>query len=154
VTGLAHFRLADGEARFLEEHRVARLATVDRRGRPHVIPVCFVRESDHIYVPLDEKPKHVPPLELARVRNLLANPAVTLLVDDYAEDWEQLAYLMIRGIADIVLPGSPEHASVVALLRQKYSQYGAMRLEERPLIRITPGSATSWSWTGQAFGLR
>jgi coenzyme F420-0:L-glutamate ligase / coenzyme F420-1:gamma-L-glutamate ligase len=143
--------LRASERRFLVSHRVAHLATADERGRPHVVPVCFVVAGDQIFIPLDEKPKSVAPGALRRVRNLLAQPEVALVVDDYSDDWEQLAYLLIRGTGDLIEPADPEHAEVVRQLREKYPQYQTMRLDERPIIRIIIQSARAWSMSGQGF---
>lgn len=137
------------DLRFLERHRVGRLATADLRCRPHVVPVCFVVHDQLMFIPLDEKPKRVAPSQLVRARNIRENPAVTFLVDDYSDDWEQLAYLFVRGTADFVSPGEPLHEAVVFLLRQKYWQYKKMRIDEQPAIRITPTSVKRWSWTGR-----
>jgi coenzyme F420-0:L-glutamate ligase/coenzyme F420-1:gamma-L-glutamate ligase len=143
--------LQPGERRFLVSHRVAHLATADERGRPHVVPVCFVVVGDRIFIALDEKPKSVAPGALRRVRNVLAQPEVALVVDDYSDDWERLAYLLIRGTGGLIGPADPEHAEVVRQLREKYPQYRAMRLDERPLIRISIQSARAWSMSGHAF---
>jgi len=129
---------------YLRRHRVARLATVDRKGVPSLVPLCFADDGVAIYSALDAKPKRVAPTELKRVRNLRDNPSVALLVDDYAEDWTQLGYLAIHGQASLVPPGSAEHARAIALLRKKYPQYEAMPIEEQPVIRIEPTSAMSW----------
>jgi PPOX class probable F420-dependent enzyme len=133
---------------YLERHRVAHLATADSAGRPHVVPVCFVVDGDAIYIPIDLKPKRVGPAQLKRIRNIEERPDVSIVVDNYNEDWEQLSYLMIRGVAELRPPAAAEHAAVVALLRSKYPQYLAMPLEERPIIRILPTSAVRWAWRG------
>jgi PPOX class probable F420-dependent enzyme len=98
-----------------------------------------------LHIALDEKPKRVGPGALKRVRNLLANPAVSLLVDRYDDqDWGRLAFLRVDGMADLLAPGDPGHRPAVAALRAKYPQYGAMALEERPVIRIVPQVVRSW----------
>lgn len=129
---------------YLRRHRVARLATVDRNGVPALVPLCFADDGAAIYSALDAKPKRVAPTALKRVRNLRENPAVALLVDDYSDDWTRLGYLAIRGLASLIEPGTPEHARAITMLRQKYSQYAAMPIEEQPVIRIEPVSAKSW----------
>ena len=123
--------------------RVAHLATVDERGRPHVVPVCFARTGAIAYIALDAKPKRVPTTRLRRVRNLLANPEVQLLVDRYDEDWTQLVYIQLRGRATLIEPG-PEHTEALDLLRAKYRQYRSMPLEEAPIIRIELYENVSW----------
>jgi PPOX class probable F420-dependent enzyme len=143
--------LTPGQRRFLEGHRVARLATVDARGRPHVVPICFVVIGNAFYTPLDEKPKTVPPTELRRVRNLLRHPEVAVVVDNYSEDWSRLAYLLLRGTAGLLQTDEPEHAAAVQLLREKYPQYRAMAIDQRPVIRVALGTARGWSAGGWQF---
>jgi PPOX class probable F420-dependent enzyme len=130
--------------RYLADHRVAHLATTDADGRPFVVPICYASDGRAIYSALDQKPKRVAPVALKRVRNLLAHPEVALLVDDYAEDWSQLAYLLVRGHAELLEPGTPEHAAAVALLRAKYTQYRAMAIEAQPIICIRPMRGSFW----------
>jgi PPOX class probable F420-dependent enzyme len=128
---------------FLNAQRVARLATVDAHGRPHVVPVCFAYIRGVVYIVLDAKPKRVPVRNLQRVRNLLANPEVQLLADIWDEDWSQLAYLQLRGSATLLDPG-PEQAEALHLLLQRYPQYGAMALDDAPVIRIAVTSSYAW----------
>jgi coenzyme F420-0:L-glutamate ligase/coenzyme F420-1:gamma-L-glutamate ligase len=143
--------LRQSERRYLTEHRVGRLATVDSTGRPHAIPVCFAVTGDTVFLALDEKPKTVDPRDLKRVRNLVAEPAAALLVDDYSDDWRQLSYVLVRGIAHLVEPGDNGHFEGVSLLRDKYPQYVAMAIERQPLIQLDLTAATSWSWAGDRF---
>ena len=136
--------LSPRETAFLVRQRVARLATADADGRPHNIPVCFVHAPGAIHVALDEKPKDVPVTRLKRVRNILENPSVALVADRYAEDWSVLAFVMVRGKAGLLEPGTEEHGAAVRLLRGKYHQYEEMRIEENPVISIRPERAASW----------
>ena len=129
----------------LKESRVARLATRDPEGRPHVVPVCYVYDGRVFYTPLDQKPKRKPGGELARVRNIRANPQVALLVDRYSEDWAELWYILVRGRGERLAPGQ-EQQKAVELLRKKYPQYASRDLlpEDAPVIRITPEKVLSW----------
>src|ERR1700752_1941715 len=88
--------------RFIHSHVVARLATADATGQPHVIPFCYAFDGDAVYFIVDEKPKGQTGRPLKRIRNILANPQVALVIDDYADDWTQLAYVLITGQAAIV----------------------------------------------------
>jgi coenzyme F420-0:L-glutamate ligase / coenzyme F420-1:gamma-L-glutamate ligase len=132
------------EISFLVRQRVARLATAAASGEPHAIPVCYAFDGRRVHIALDEKPKDVPPTRLKRVRNILENPQVTLVADRYSEDWDLLAYVMVRGEAKLTEPGSPEHAAAVRLLRGKYRQYERMKIEENPVISILPERVASW----------
>jgi coenzyme F420-0:L-glutamate ligase / coenzyme F420-1:gamma-L-glutamate ligase len=136
--------LNDEQTAFLVRQRVARLATADGAGKPHVIPVCFALTRAAIFIALDEKPKSVPASSLKRIRNILENPEVALVADRYVEDWSLLAFVMVRGRAGLLEPDTEEHAAAVRLLRGKYHQYEAMRIEENPVIAIRPEKAVSW----------
>lgn len=104
----------------LEDARVARLATVTPEGQPHLVPCCFTLEGDTAYSAVDAKPKSS--LALRRLRNLAANPAASLLVDYYGEDWSTLWWVRVDGTAR-VLDGGNEAAQAVVALRRKYLQY-------------------------------
>jgi PPOX class probable F420-dependent enzyme len=132
---------------FIREHRVARLATSDADGQPATIPICYAFDGEYLYVAIDEKPKSVPDHELKRVRNIRANPRVAVVVDDYSEDWSKLVYVLISGIAEIISwpENANEHRRAVELLREKYLQYRSMKLEERPIIKITPARIKRWA---------
>lgn len=138
------------EKAFITNHRVARLATVDGNNHPHVVPIVYAFDGKRLYTPIDKKPKRVGASRLQRVRNIQANARVAVVIDDYSEDWRQLAWVQIRGSATIV-EGGPEHATAVGLLQAKYPQYGAMTLHDRPIIVITPNRIVSWSG-GEADG--
>ena len=129
---------------FIRSRRVARLSTVDAAGRPAVVPFCYAVDGDVIYSPVDEKPKRVAPAELKRVRNIRANPNVSLVVDDYSEDWSKLEYVMIAGRAEVISPDDGEHERAVALLREKYEQYRSMAIDEGLIIKITIKSVKRW----------
>ena len=141
-------------AAFLTRRRVARLATADSSGAPHAIPVCFAAPPglDALYIPLDEKPKSGDVRRLKRVRNLLENPRAALIADRYAEDWSLLAFVLLRGNAELIEPGGEEHAAAVRLLRGKYVQYEQMRIEERPVIAVRPERAASWGALSETDG--
>lgn len=132
------------ERSFILSQRVAHLATADGGARPHVVPVCFALDGEHIVIPLDEKPKRVSPLALRRARNIAANSAVSLVFDRYDDDWSRLGYALVQGIARIEDPGSPAHRTALPLLRERYPQYRGMALEACPLIVISPRQVSSW----------
>ena len=123
--------------------RVARLATADAAGKPLVVPVCFVCSKGNIYSVVDEKPKRVPAARLRRLRNIEANPRVSLLVDHYEEDWSRLFYILVEGTAKL-LPEGKEQRAALGLLRRKYAQYRKMKLASKPVIKISPSRLISW----------
>jgi PPOX class probable F420-dependent enzyme len=132
--------------RKIRQARVARLATVDAGGRPHLVPICFAYDGNILYSAIDQKPKRVSPERLARLRNLSAVPHVALLIDEYDEDWTQLWYVLIRGKAKLI-PRSAhrERARALRMLRAKYPQYArGMLPDDAPIIRTSVKRATSW----------
>ena len=101
--------------------RVARLATVTAEGRPHVVPCCFTLAADTIYSAVDGKPKTT--LALRRLANVEANPAASLLVDQYDDDdWSALWWVRLDGDARVVAD-LPERESALTLLAAKYPEY-------------------------------
>ena len=128
---------------FLRSARVAHLATADREGRPHVIPICFAFDGEGLYSPIDEKPKKRLPLLLKRIKNIRENPHVSVVVDRYDDDWRRLAYVLITGRAKVLVKGQ-RHQRTVLLLRRKYPQYRHMAIQDRPMIQIKPTRVKSW----------
>lgn len=130
----------------LEKARVARLATLEVRLGPHIVPVCFAYDGKVFYTAIDQKPKRVTPERLTRLRNILATPQVALLFDKYDEDWTQLWYILIRGKAQLIpMSGQKERARAIRKLRAKYPQYSKTMLpDDAPIIRITPERITFW----------
>jgi PPOX class probable F420-dependent enzyme len=105
---------------------VARLATVTPDGQPHLVPIAFALEGDRIYSIVDPKPKASS--SLARLRNIEANPQVSLLLDAYSEDWERLWWVRADGRGTVVADG-PGWERAITLLRAKYPQYRDAHLE-------------------------
>lgn len=136
-------QLSPPQSRLLATARVGHLATADATGVPHVIPVCYAFDGRVIYSVLDQKPKRISIKRLRRVRNILANPKVALVVDHYEEDWGRLWYILVTGEAEL-LPAGDEQAGAVGLLREKYQQYREMAIDQNPVIKITPTKVVSW----------
>ncbi|GHB42301.1 PPOX class F420-dependent oxidoreductase [Streptomyces viridiviolaceus] len=127
--------------------RVARLATIGPAGRPHLVPVVFARRGDDVVTAVDDKPKRS--RRLARLRHISVQPAVSLLVDAYDEDWDRLWWVRADGEARTLPPGAPdartrqEYAGAVELLRCKYPQY-RQRPPEGPVIAVGVLRWTGW----------
>jgi PPOX class probable F420-dependent enzyme len=132
--------------KILKKARVARLATLDAKGRPHIVPICFAYDGTRFYTAVDRKPKRVAPERLARLQNIRTVPRVALLIDQYDEDWTELWYILIRGRAKLIPTSAhKEHAWAIGKLRAKYPQYArGMLADDAPIIRITPERTTSW----------
>jgi PPOX class probable F420-dependent enzyme len=134
--------LTDTQRRFLDHARVAHLATADGLGTPHVVPVCFCLSEKSLYITVDEKPKRSD-RPLKRLRNIQENPAVAVTADRWDEDWTRLAWVMLRGHADILARGA-EHGRAQDQLRQRYQQYRTMDLAALPVIAVRIERVLSW----------
>jgi PPOX class probable F420-dependent enzyme len=131
---------------FIQRVRVARLATIDSDFKPHLVPVVFVFDGNHFFIPVDEKRKKAKPEKLRRIKNIQGNPNVALLIDEYNEDWTRLAFVMIQGIASIMKSRPHADIQVQKALKQltiKYTQYQRVGTGEI-LIRIKPEKVVSW----------
>ena len=136
--------------RFINAHVVARLATADRDGQPHVIPFCYAFDGEHIYFVVDQKPKRQTGKPIKRIRNMLENPHAAIVIDDYADDWTQLAYVLITGTTALV-DDETEYDRLLVLLRERYPQYREMELTfaTNAMVRITPTKVHAWGKIGK-----
>ena len=125
----------------LTSARVARLATTDPDGRPHLVPIVFAVDGDTLYSAVDRKPKRS--TTLRRIENARARPDVTILVDHYDDDWRQLWWIRLRGRARVLDDGDErEHA--LGLLREKYPQYRS-EPPDGPVLAVDVTDVRSWS---------
>ena len=123
--------------------RVARLATTDPDGRPHLVPIVFALDGDTLYSAVDRKPKRS--RTLRRVENARARPDVTVLVDHYDEDWERLWWIRLRGRARVLDDGK-ERERAFALLAAKYPQYREVP-PDGPVLAVDVTQVRTWSAT-------
>ena len=131
---------AEARERFASA-RVARLATVGRDGLPHLVPIVFALAGEAIVHAVDHKPKR--PGTLRRVRNILDNPAVSVLADHYDDDWRRLWWVRADGRARVLAPGSAEAAAALVPLIARYEPYAA-RPPEGPVIVVDVERWTGW----------
>jgi PPOX class probable F420-dependent enzyme len=124
--------------------RVARLATTDPDGRPHLVPIVFALDGDTLYSAVDRKPKRSSRLQ--RIENARARPDVTILVDHYEEDWSRLWWIRLRGRAR-VLDDGPERERALALLAAKYPQYRA-EPPDGPVLAVDVTEVREWRAEG------
>ncbi|MFE7077222.1 TIGR03668 family PPOX class F420-dependent oxidoreductase [Streptomyces sp. NPDC057620] len=119
--------------------RVLRLGTADVEGRPHLVPATFAVLGDIVAIAVDHKPKRHS--NLKRLRNIDANSAVTLLVDHFDEDWDQLWWVRADGDARVI---ENELAyELVDALVDKYEQYRERR-PTGPVIKIQVNRWSGW----------
>jgi PPOX class probable F420-dependent enzyme len=123
------------------ESPVARLATVDADGRPHLVPIVFALVGETLYSAVDAKPKRSRTLQ--RIENARRRPDVTVLVDHYDDDWTRLWWVRLRGRAR-VLDGGDEATRALAALVAKYEQYR----EAAPGLPVLAVDIAAWRGWG------
>ncbi len=129
--------------------RVARLATADGAGRPHLVPIVFAVDGDTVYSVVDAKPKRT--TSLRRLDNIRVNPAVALLVDHYEEDWSALWWVRAEGTVRILDPAAgggegaeaAEASWAVQLLAARYPQQAATGL----VVAVDVARWSGWAAT-------
>jgi PPOX class probable F420-dependent enzyme len=131
---------AEARERFASA-RVARLATADGGGRPHLVPVVFALAGEHLYTAVDAKPKRT--RELRRLANVRSNPSVSLLADHYEEDWEKLWWARADGRGRVLEPGEEEACRGLKMLADRYPRFEAAGA-------VLAVDVERWSgWSGQ-----
>jgi PPOX class probable F420-dependent enzyme len=123
--------------------RHAYLATASADAQPHLVPVTFALTTpDAVVIAIDHKPKTG--TDLRRLRNIEANPQVTLLADEYHDqDWTRLWWVRADGTARIL--ANPDRAAPIAHLVAKYPQYRD-RPPTGPVIHIQLHTWRAWSY--------
>jgi PPOX class probable F420-dependent enzyme len=127
--------------RRISDTRVARLATTGAAGRPHIVPITFAIDRESVYFAVDAKPKRT--TDLQRLRNITANPAVSVLFDHYEEDWRKLWWVRVEGSARILVDEA-EAQRAIDLLVGRYEQYRRAR-PGGPAVAISIERMTGWS---------
>jgi PPOX class probable F420-dependent enzyme len=70
---------------------------------------------------VDHKPKST--TRLRRLDDIARDGRVSLLADEYDDDWSGLWWARAEGVAHVVEPPAPAHAAAVQALAQRYGQY-------------------------------
>jgi PPOX class probable F420-dependent enzyme len=128
----------------LTKARVARLATIDPDGRPHLVPIVFALDGQTLYSAVDRKPKRS--RTLRRIENARVRPDVTILVDHYDENWSRLWWIRVRGRARVLDEGD-ERGRALALLREKYPQYRD-EPPDGPVLAVDVTDVRDWDAVG------
>ena len=142
-------KLSREQISYLRRTRVARLGTVDQKGRVQIVPIVFANTANEIFFVVDRKAKKGK--DLKRLKNIANNPMVTLLADCFSEDWSKLSYLIIYCKARILDTGKelPRKEKYARFLLEKYPQYSKgsyfpPRVNEAVFVELVPIRAVYW----------
>ena len=115
--------------------RVGRLATT----APRVVPVTFAVAGRALVHAVDHKPKAT--RALARLEDIARDPRVSLLVDQYEEDWSRLWWARADGTARVL--DADDAVAAIDALAAKYPQY-AERPPSGPVVLIDVERVSGW----------
>jgi pyridoxamine 5'-phosphate oxidase family protein len=108
---------------YLRSQRLARMATADTGGQPHVMPVTFRVSADAAAIEVGGRAFG----KTKKYRDILANPKVAIVIDDLAS----------------VTPWSPRGIEVRGTAALQEGEGGPVASGE-PWVRITPERIVAW----------
>ncbi len=129
---------------FLGQQKVCRLATVDRRGQAHVVPVWHILLDGEIYIETSPNSQ--------KGKNLKANPRVALVVDA-GDGFDTYKGVMIQGTVEFV-----KDKQILARFRDAMAQryfgtaehpgYKYLVSGSDPLLmKVTPKKVVTWDYS-------
>jgi PPOX class probable F420-dependent enzyme len=92
---------------------IASLATVDSRGRPHVVPMWFRRQGERILIPTSSK--------TAKIKHLAANPHAAVMVHEVGPA-HAVTGVLVRGPVEIL--SGPEARRLNRTIHLRYVSAG------------------------------
>ena len=125
---------------FLDEPRVAQLATVFSDGAPHVTPVWFYHDAGKVML--------IARATTIKVRNMRRDPRIMLSIATHDQPY---AYVLVRGEAVISDDGGDDLFRRMAVHYKQDAEEG-LRYAERILseksflkVTVTPSKITGWT---------
>ena len=134
-------KITGATAEFIRWARVSRVTTVSAEGVPHAVPVCHVLAGQKLYFGSGD--------DATKVRNLKANPRITVIVDEYSDHWDGLKGAMVQGRARLIERG-PRFSRIRDLLYEKYPQYpkeAALATSDSVIVEVSPLRVFTWGLT-------
>src|SRR5215467_10146624 len=132
-------KLTKIETQFVKSQGVARVATVSPEDMPHNVPGCPILDRGNVYIGSDKQAR--------KVKNIQANPRVTIVFDVYRDSWKGLRGVMLQCDARIV--DEAEFKRIRRKIYQKYPQYpkdAALEPDDSVIIELIPQKKFSWGF--------
>ena len=124
--------------KFIADAPVCRIATVRSSGEPHVIPVCPVYDGDSILF------VHVAK-DGVSAKAIAANASVTVVIDEYDDDWSKLKAVILRCSAEPLEADEMDRAW--ELFHAKFPQGDAIGWSARLTLALRIHGWTEWGIT-------
>lgn len=130
----------DEQSAFLQAHRKAALATIDKDGFPHVVAMNFFAEGGMFYMTSYGKAQ--------KVLNIRRNPKVALMVEA-GNTYSELRGVMVRGRCEIIEGEEAVRAAFAAMAQARGTPGERPRAAvdsapKRVVLKIVPEKVTSW----------
>lgn len=131
---------------FLAPARIARMATADKNGQPHVVPVWYAWDGESMWISAFS--------DTRKVKDLEENPLISIAVDE-SPDGNHASAVILEGTAELL------HEPRAFLEKQFYWIYARYVGDEgihgkapeewikdplNTLIKLTPKNIWSWNW--------
>ena len=131
---------------FLKRPLTARLATVDKEHRPHVVPVWFGWDGDCLWISSYSNTR--------KVQNIKCNPFISIAVDTEEMNGTTKA-VVLEGKAKLITSPRDFLKQKFTWIYERYMGSEGVRAKEPQswindeknlLIRLMPQKVTTWDW--------
>lgn len=121
---------------FIRKQKVARVATFSKEGI-HLVPICPVYDGRYVYFSTGAASK--------KVKNLKRNKKISIVFDEYSDNWAKLKGISVQGEAEIIEKGE-EFDLARKMLYEKFPQYKKMPIREGEsvIVKIKPTHSICW----------
>ena len=121
---------------FIRKQKVARVAT-SSKGGIHLVPICPVYDGRYVYFSTGAASK--------KVKNLKRNKKISIVFDEYSDNWAKLKGISVQGEAEIIKKGE-EFDLARKMLYEKFPQYKKMPIREGEsvIVKIKPSHFICW----------
>lgn len=132
--------------KILDEPLIARLATADLNGQPHVVPVWYAWDGKSIWVSSFSNTR--------KIKDLQNNPKLSIAIDTSDDDGKTSA-VILEGKADLVVEPRDFLRKQFLWIYTRYLGEDGVK-EKQPqewiedphnlLVKLTPKNVYTWNW--------
>jgi PPOX class probable F420-dependent enzyme len=131
---------------FLSAAHIARMATADKQGQPHVVPVWYAWDGESIWISAYS--------DTRKVRELRKNPLISIVID-IAADSDHATAVILEGKAELLHEPREFIEMKFFWIYERYLGAEGI-IGKRPqewiedplntLIKLTPQKIITWDW--------
>lgn len=129
------------QERFLKSQKILRLATIDKKGSPHIVPVWYLYRDGFFYIGTNTSTQ--------KARNVKRNPKISYCVD--AGIHSPIYGVMGKGIAKLILKKKTVSDIAKKILLRYFRNLNNSSAQElyahtNCIIKIIPRETTMWKY--------